>query len=219
MMHAPSRKPDNDPILHRSWTRTCQRIGARSADDALFQALVAACSEPQRHYHSTQLLIECLNQFESAQSLCEHAAEVEVALWFHDVIYDVHRSDNEALSADWARRAAVEGAVQVEVADRIHALIMATKHTVNPAGTDEQVLIDIDLSILGAGTVRFAEYERQIRDEYAHVPVPLFSQKRRAILQSFLDRPRIYCTPHFHAALEETARANLRAAIAATPAR
>jgi predicted metal-dependent HD superfamily phosphohydrolase len=207
------------PVLHRSWTRAWQGVGARSADDALFHALVEAYGEPQRHYHSTQHLVECLNQFESVQSLCERGAEVEVALWFHDAIYDVHRSDNEALSADWARRAAADGGVAIEVADRIQALIMATKHTANPIGADEQALIDIDLSILGAGTARFAEYERQIRTEYAHVPEPLFTQKRRAILQSFLDRPRIYSTAHFYAELEDTARANLYAAIAATPAR
>lgn len=219
MMHAPSPKADNDPILYHSWTRAWQGIGARGADDSLFHALVAAYNEPQRYYHSTQHLVECLNQFENAHSLCEHGAEVEAALWFHDAIYDVRRSDNEALSADWARRAALEGGVAVEVADRIHALIMATQHTATPVGTDEHVLIDIDLSILGTDTARFAEYERQIRTEYAHVPEPLFTQKRRAILQSFLDRPRIYSTAHFHAALEETARANLRAAISATPAR
>ena len=207
------------PILHCSWTRAWQGIGARGADDSLFHALVAAYNEPQRHYHSTQHLVECLNQFERARSLCEHGAEVEVALWFHDAIYDVHRSDNEAQSADWANRSALQSGVALEVADRIHALIMATKHTASPMGADEQVLIDIDLSILGVGAARFAEYERQIRDEYAHVPEPLFSQKRRAILQSLLDRPRIYSTEHFHALLEETARANLHAAIAVHPAR
>jgi predicted metal-dependent HD superfamily phosphohydrolase len=216
MMHALSPKADNDPILHRSWTRAWQGIGARGADDALFHALISAYNEPHRYYHAMQHLVECLNQFESVQSLCERGAEVEVALWFHDAIYDVHRSDNEALSADWARRAAVEGGVAINVAARIHALVMTTKHTANPVGADEQVLIDIDLSILGAGTARFAEYERQIRTEYAHVPEPLFKQKRRAILQSFLDRPRIYRTPYFHATLEEAARANLQAAIAAT---
>jgi predicted metal-dependent HD superfamily phosphohydrolase len=95
----------------------------------------------------------------------------------------------------------------------VHALVMATRHTALPVGGDEQLLVDIDLAILGAAPARFAEYEQQIREEYGHVPDGLFRPKRRAILRSFLERPRLYSTPQFHAALEDTARANLQRAI------
>jgi predicted metal-dependent HD superfamily phosphohydrolase len=70
------------------------------------------------------------------------------------------------------------------------------------------------LSILGAPAARFAEYERQIRAEYSFVPQALFAEKRRAILQTFLARPRIYSTVHFHHALEQRARANLASVLA-----
>jgi predicted metal-dependent HD superfamily phosphohydrolase len=74
--------------------------------------------------------------------------------------------------------------------------------------------VDVDLSILGAPPERFAEYEVQIRQEYAHVPGFLFRLKRRAILQSFLDRPALFSTPRLHQRLEARARANLAAAVA-----
>ena len=38
--------------------------------------------------------------------------------------------------------------------------------------------------------------------------------KRKEVLQSFSERPRIYNTDHFHAALEVRARANLARAVA-----
>jgi predicted metal-dependent HD superfamily phosphohydrolase len=47
------------------------------------------------------------------------------------------------------------------------------------------------------------------------VPGFLFRRKRRAILRSFLDRPRIYSTPHFNASLEQAARKNLQRAVGA----
>jgi predicted metal-dependent HD superfamily phosphohydrolase len=94
-------------------------------------------------------------------------------------------------------------------------VLRAVKDTAVPALPDQQLLVDIDLSILGAPEQRFAEYEQQIRQEYAFVPKWLFRRKRRAILQGFLDRPQIYSTAHFHAELEQRARDNLRKAIAA----
>lgn len=199
--------------LYRLWSHAWKALGAHTSGDDLFTALLAKYDEPHRHYHSRQHLIECLQHFDAVRHLPVHAAEVEVALWFHDAVYDLQRSDNEARSADWARAACLEGGVPVEVADRVQALILATRHTAVPTGLDEQVLIDIDLAILGAPAARFAEYERQIRAEYAWVPEAVFKSRRRAILQSFLDRSPLYSTAHFHAALDRTARDNLRYAL------
>lgn len=129
--------------------------------------------------------------------------------------HDVQRSDNEARSADWLREAAGAGGVAGEVSDRICALIMATRHASLPSGVDQQLLVDIDLAILAAGEARFAEYEGQIRAEYAFVPEATFAARRRAVLATFLARERIYSTPRLHDELEPRARANLVNAIAA----
>jgi predicted metal-dependent HD superfamily phosphohydrolase len=199
--------------LHHSWSRAWKGIGASANGEHIYSALVEKHNEPHRKYHTLQHLAECLSHFETVMTLPTHGAEVEFALWFHDAIYDVKSSGSEERSADWAKAASIESGVALEVAERIHSLVMVTKHTGVPVGIDEQVLVDIDLAILGASKERFAEYERQIRKEYADVPNWLFKRKRRAILRSFLDRPRIYNTSHFQAALEESARANLLLAI------
>ncbi len=100
-----------------------------------------------------------------------------------------------------------------DAVNRVHDLVMATRHTEVPTYGDQQLLVDIDLSILGAPDERFKDYERQIRDEYSFIPGWIFRRKRRAILKSFLDRRRIYSTGHFHLALEQRARENLSRAI------
>jgi predicted metal-dependent HD superfamily phosphohydrolase len=194
------------PSWHRAWTG----IGAVGEGGALFAQLMAAYAEPQRHYHTQQHLGECLSAFDAACTLAEHPDEVELALWFHDAIYDVNGHDNEQRSADWARRALLAAGVDAIAADRVHALVMATRHTAVPTGRDEQLLVDIDLSILAAERARFDEYEQQIRKEYAYVPGFLFRRKRREILKGFLQRATIYSTPHFHDTLEARARDNLR---------
>jgi predicted metal-dependent HD superfamily phosphohydrolase len=83
-----------------------------------------------------------------------------------------------------------------------------------PTGHDAQLLFAFDLSILGAEASRFDEYERQVRDEYRHVPGLLFRGKRRSVLQGFLARERIFNTDSFHTLLETRARGNLQRSIA-----
>jgi predicted metal-dependent HD superfamily phosphohydrolase len=200
--------------LMQSWRRAWRGIGAANDGIAIYNVLVAAYHEPHRKYHTLQHLSECLALFTANQGLASHPAEVEMGLWFHDAVYEVKNSDNEERSAEWARAAAVTGGASEIVAERIHSLVMVTRHTDIPTKRDELLLVDIDLAILGASELRFAEYERQIREEYAHVPEALFRAKRGSILRTFLNRERIFGTPHFHAAFEAQARQNLALSIA-----
>jgi predicted metal-dependent HD superfamily phosphohydrolase len=83
-----------------------------------------------------------------------------------------------------------------------------------PDGIDARILIDIDLSILGAPASRFDEYERQVRAEYGWVPGVMFRRTRRKILESFAARPRLYSTAPFVERCEAQARENLARSIA-----
>lgn len=188
-----------------------------SGGESLQAELLARYAEPHRAYHSRQHLGECLALFDEFAHLAERPAEIEIALWFHDAIYDVHRHDNEALSADWARTAMLEAGAPEASAECVAALVLATWHSVAPATPDERLLVDIDLAILGAAPARFAEYEAQIRVEYAHVPLDVFNDKRGAILAGFLARPVLYATPALRERFEAPARANLQAALSALP--
>ncbi len=199
--------------LRANWNAAWHALGVAVPDEALCAELQRRYAEPQRHYHTMQHLGECLAWFEREQALAEHPAEVALALWFHDAIYDVHAHDNEARSADWARQALLAAGVDAEAAERVHALVMATRHDAVPEGRDAELLVDIDLSILGAGRERFDEYERQVHAEYGFVPEEVRLPRRRAILQHFLDRKAIYATPRMHAQLEAQARINLQRSI------
>ncbi|MBU2286003.1 MAG: N-methyl-D-aspartate receptor NMDAR2C subunit, partial [Gammaproteobacteria bacterium] len=100
-----------------------------------------------------------------------------------------------------------------DATDRVHALVMATRHDAQPVGTDACLLIDIDLAILGAPPARFAEYERQIRIEYAHIAPEVFEPRRRGILGSFLARDPLFLTHSMRERHEAQARINLAQAL------
>jgi predicted metal-dependent HD superfamily phosphohydrolase len=211
---APLLEDAIDPVLARSWTRAWSGLGAAGEGVALRDALLAAWAEPQRRYHTLRHLGDCLALFEQAAHLAGRPAEVEMALWFHDAVYALKASDNEARSAAWADEALAAAGVAADVRQRVHALVMATCHDAQPTTGDAGLLVDIDLSILGAEPERFDEYEVQVRQEYAWVPGPLFRRKRREILQGFLARPRIYSTEWFHQRFEAQARSNLERSVA-----
>jgi predicted metal-dependent HD superfamily phosphohydrolase len=90
-------------MLQSSWERCWSALGASSNGTALMQRLVSAYEEPHRKYHTVQHLSECLSLCEQHLDLAVEPSEVEIALWFHDAIYDIKASDNEARSADWAQ--------------------------------------------------------------------------------------------------------------------
>ena len=180
----------------------------------IFAELADAYAAPDRHYHTARHVDACLEHFQHYRSLAEHPAEIQIALWFHDAIYDTRRNDNERLSAEWAAEfLSSENADPAAVA-RVHALIMSTRHDSAVDGTDAQLLVDIDLGILGQPRLVFDDYDAAIRREYHWVPWPRYVESRIAVLSEFLKRPYIYATPPLRDRLEAQARLNLAHAIA-----
>jgi len=145
-------------------------------------------SESHRKYHTLRHLEECLSHLDEVRHLAVRPAEIELALWFHDAIYDVRRHDNEELSAEWARASAEPRRSRRRCATECMTSCWSLRHNTDPKSADEAILADIDLSILGAAPQRFDEYETSIREEYNWVPRLVFDFKRRSILDEFRRR-------------------------------
>jgi predicted metal-dependent HD superfamily phosphohydrolase len=195
--------------LKASWDRAWAHLSLQGDTDQ-FDRLIKAYDEPHRSYHTRQHLEECIGHFSGVVDVATHPGEIEIALWFHDAVYDLHGPDNERRSAEWALQALTQAGATDPVKARVHALIMATLHSAVPTEADQQLLVDIDLAILGATPARFKEYDRQVAMEYSWVPSDVYTVKRREVLSSFLARPHIYSTDHFRAEFEAQARINLR---------
>ena len=92
--------------------------------------------------------------------------------------------------------------------------VLATRHDAPAVGGDAQGLVAIDLAVLASAPERFAQYDADVRREYAWVPGYRYRRARRAVLQGFQDRPRIYATAPAFELLEAPARVNLTGALA-----
>ena len=178
-----------------------------------FQQLAARYAEPHRHYHNQAHITDCLAGFDQVKALAGNPLAVELAIWFHDAVYDPRAADNEERSAELAQHWLQALHSSRALAEAVSQLVLATKHHDVSLHPDAPLLVDVDLSILGQPPERFWDYERQIRLEYSWVETAVFAVKRAEILQRFLARPRLYQTDFFHQQLETQARLNLQASI------
>jgi predicted metal-dependent HD superfamily phosphohydrolase len=181
--------------------------------DALVAELAAAYGEPHRAYHTATHVAEVLGWFDRvADDLgWQRPAETYVAVVFHDAIYAPGAKDNEARSAEWARRAGL--AVD---ANRVAELINLTaRHgSIDAVDPEAALFLDCDMAIVGSSPDAFDAYDRAIAIEYKQVPPDAYRAGRRAFLQGLLGKPRIFLSDYFHAKLDAQARTNLRRALA-----
>jgi predicted metal-dependent HD superfamily phosphohydrolase len=170
------------------------------------EELIAAYTAPGRHYHNLAHIEDCLDALARVENLS--AAEREIlseAIWWHDVVYDATRSDNEELSAQLA-----EQHVRPDLRQEVGRLIRLTKtHDVQPDDRLGAILISIDLSILGAEPTRYDAYAAAIRQEFIHVPEGDYRAGRAKVLGQFAGRPVIFPDAVFAARYDRPARENL----------
>jgi predicted metal-dependent HD superfamily phosphohydrolase len=199
--------------LKDAWLALWTRIGAEGGSEPPFDSLIARYSEEPRAYHSLAHIEHCLMELAQTRESDVDRDALEFAIWFHDAVYDTHAKDSEERSAALAREVARAAALPASFIDVVVRLILATRHTCSPTGLDEQLMVDIDLAILGQESARFDEYEQQIRVEYSWVPPAVYAEARVEILESFLARPSIYSTGSFQLKYEAIARENLARSI------
>jgi predicted metal-dependent HD superfamily phosphohydrolase len=173
--------------------------------------LIAAYVAPNRHYHNFAHIEDCLDKLAQVDDLSVAEREILTeAIWWHDVIYDPTRSDNEELSAQLA-----EQHVAPHLRAEVGRLIRLTRtHQVEPADRLGAILISIDLSILAAEASRYDAYAAAIRREFAHVPDDAYRAGRADVLRRFAARPVIFPDAGFAKTCEQKARDNLAREIA-----
>lgn len=205
-------------VMRESWLSLARKfLGPNPNSDVFkpFEDLERRYAEPHRFYHTLQHIERCLSVFwsfnkQTAMFPWREAAPLEMAIWYHDAVYDPHAADNEEKSTELAEKV---GRHTFQLSDhtllQIRNIILATKHRDIPVATDARVVCDVDLAGLGELPEIFDRDGENIRREYQWVPQEEFDKKRAEFLSYLLLRPRIYHMKYFQDEYELLAKQNI----------
>jgi len=195
-------------IVHKRWNSTCAALGL-TGYERRFEGIWVAYSNPSRGYHGIAHLDQCLTMCESNRSSFDHPDEIAMALFFHDLVYDTHKTDGmnvfdsaskceDFLQSSGCNRAAI---------NRITTAICYTTHTMKPVTKDEGLVMDIDLSMIQY--YNFEAIEHLVRKEYEWVPLAEYQRARKDILIRLYLREYLYSSELFRNTLETRTKEQL----------
>lgn len=199
------RGPDRFRAL---WQR-CLIDGAPDDSANVHQRLLDGYNEPQRYYHTLEHIEQCMTMFDQCKSLAADPDALELAVWFHDVIFEPGKPDNEARSAELYLQFS-DGVHDAAIRMLVKRLIMATLHDGSSLqDSDARYMVDIDLSSFGLSWEAFLRDSKNLRRESAHLSDAEYFQRKTDFQTCLLEKERFYLSDYFAERLEDQARDNL----------
>lgn len=183
---------DDDRLTNELWTEIEEHYSAKN-----------------RHYHNLQHLDSLYQQLAMVRDQIAHWETILFSLFYHDIIYNPLKSNNEEKSAELAEKRMKQLTVPDDMIVLCKAQILATKTHLQSTDNDTNYFTDADLSILGQAREVYSTYSKNVRKEYAMVPDLLYKRGRKKVLNHFLSLDRIFKTDFFYSKYEQAARRNL----------
>jgi predicted metal-dependent HD superfamily phosphohydrolase len=178
--------------------------------DKLWNEIEKQYSKGKRHYHNLEHLKYMMEKAIKYKDSLNDLDTVMFAIFYHDIVYDTTRHDNEKKSADLAHDRLVKLGFPADKEVKCQGQIMATKEHKESEDNDTSYLLDFDLAILGDTPECYRNYAEMIRAEYSIYPNFLYKKGRQKVLQHILSQKRIFKTQAFYDHYEHQARANVR---------
>lgn len=191
------------------WRDLAQGLALPAAlSDAILTELQAAYGDPARHYHTDRHILSLLEQ--ATQLELKDRDMARLAIFFHDLVYDPPRNDNERRSADLMRQR-LSGHVDADRLDHAATIIEATAGHQATGDPDTDLVLDLDMAILGQPWPVYETYARGVMAEYLpHTGEAAWRQGRVALfIDPTLARGKIFITDQFKP-LDNYALENLR---------
>ena len=189
------------------WKRN-QRLGSTDCAHSVFTQLEKHYNESHRYYHTAAHIDHCLRQVDHIPQDYSDRDAVELAIWFHDVIYQIGDSENEENSANWFMDVS-SAELDEDLRSQVYRLILATQHTQQPDGQDAQYVVDIDLSGFGMSWSAFSADSARVRQEFPDVADNIFAEKHRSFLKMLAEREFFFCSSLFRELYETQAKQNI----------
>jgi predicted metal-dependent HD superfamily phosphohydrolase len=191
------------------WFALCHGLGVPLVEaTGMATNLFAAYGEPHRHYHTLDHVQECLRLLVEVPLQDDQRRVAELAVWFHDAVYDPARGDNEAKSG--AMASGWLAGLDLDHGEVVEIIAMTAGHSLPAAATPAMEAVhDVDLAVLGRPPDGYDDYSAAIRREYIHIADDLYRVGRQAALEALAMIEPLYVLPAFTRVLAAQARSNI----------
>jgi len=183
--------------LQQKWNRLISKFSKNeNLNQQLWTEIESHYSKDNRAYHNLNHLRCIFQEMDHHQSDIQNPDLLQFSIWYHDIIYNAMRKDNELKSAEKAKEVLTQLGLEQSDIKQCYQQIMLTKthQLTEEHSLDEKFLIDFDLEVLSRDWEDYKVYTQQVRKEYWMYPKLLYNKGRKAALESFLDREQIYYT-------------------------
>jgi predicted metal-dependent HD superfamily phosphohydrolase len=206
-------RSDWEYFLREAFASLWYRLKAKGDPHLIFEDLLAHYREAHRHYHTETHLAFCLAAYNEIRKYLDNPLEVEMAIFFHDVIYQPGDPENEEKSAAYAAKVLGKTGLPLGASAQICNLILATKHNQDPLlieDNDTRYMLDIDLHWMGTDPERFEKNNLRIRQEISDSAAGVDNGGSLLFYKELLRRTSIFCTDSCQKKYEGQARENLK---------
>ena len=183
---------DNDCLINELWSEIEKNYSSK-----------------KRHYHSLQHLGSLLAQLTEVKGEIQNWNTILFTLYYHDIVYNSIKSNNEEKSAKIAEKRMKQILVSIDMIESCKKQILATKSHIKSPDNDTNYFIDVDLSVLGQAWEAYSLYYKNVRKEYSIYPDFVYNPGRKKVLNHFLTMDRIFKTEFFYKKFEIQAKHNL----------
>ncbi len=172
-----------------------------------WKEIYASYTGKSRYYHNLGHLNNMISELNEIESSVTELDTILFSIYYHDIVYKSTETDNEYQSAKlFEKRISNTHFPKIQ---NCYKQIEATKEHKTSVDKDTNILLDLDLSILGKDKSEYQEYCSNIRKEYSIYPDSMYHPGRKKALNHLLELDVIFKTDYFFDKYEEKARKNM----------
>ena len=200
-------------ILENRWQDACSERGLTGkrtfAQSSVFE-LVARAYFEREGYHNLDHLSFMFRLLDQYKDKLSRPKIVDLAVFYHDVVYNPRSKTNEEDSAERAATDLTKMGANQSTIDSVYVLIHASKdHKVNSVFADDtSFFLDSDMAILGSDPESYAKYAQGVARDFKSVEPLLYVAGRQNFLSGLVDT-RIFSTAEMYARFQVRAQQNI----------
>lgn len=202
-------------FIKEVWDMLSYQLSIPKSDShKILDEIIERYTESHRSYHNLSHIYSMLMMAEEYYDFIGNPILFELSIWFHDLIYDPSRNDNEEKSAERALEL-LSPFLADSFLENLKKMILSTiEHSPILKDHDNELFLDLDMSVLAAETKIYEEYTSAIRKEFNIFSDEIYQTGRISVLEKLIEGDSLFLTQFFKDNFEKQAIGNIKNEIA-----